>query len=261
MVLVLAFVHEWAFYDVIGSQFRSLVSITDYFNSAIAWLPFAVVGLISALLWTLADPMRQIPTAIKDQYYQDHRVRWFFDKAPVQFLLWLLTAAGAFQLLFGDWYVRGAMERGALAPRERVPFFVHVDEFQTFSSDAFATLLSEARKFATHFCLVNQFTDQLPHSVRSAVLGNARSLVLFRVGSRDAELLAPEFHPMEPGALTDQEPFTAWLRRSDAGSDRITAEPKLYEPTGSGAAIKEQSRQRFGRPRRTIESRLYGERP
>jgi len=151
-----------------------------------------------------------------------------------------------------------AMERGALAPAERVSFFVHVDEFQTFSSDAFATLLSEARKFATHFCLVNQFTDQLPHSVRSAVLGNAGSLVAFRVGSRDAELLAPEFHPIEPGALTDQAPFTAWLRRSDGGRLRITAEPKLYPPLGSASAIREQSRQRFGRPRQIIEGRLYG---
>lgn len=151
-----------------------------------------------------------------------------------------------------------AMERGSFAPHQRIPFFVHVDEFQTFSSDAFATLLSEARKFATHFCLVNQFTDQLPHSVRSAVLGNAGSLIAFRVGSRDAELLAPEFHPMEPGALTDQAPFTAWLRRSDAGRDRITAEPKLYSSLGSAAAIQEQSRQRFGRPREIIEMRLYG---
>ncbi len=151
-----------------------------------------------------------------------------------------------------------AMERGALPPHQRVPFFVHVDEFQTFSSDAFATLLSEARKFATHFCLVNQFTDQLPHSVRSAVLGNAGSLIAFRVGSRDAELLAPEFHPMEPGALTDLSPFTAWLRRSDAGRDMITAEPKLYPPTGVADTIREQSRQRFGRSRRVIENRLYG---
>jgi hypothetical protein len=55
-----------------------------------------------------------------------------------------------------------AMERGALPPNKRVPFFVHVDEFQTFSSDAFASLLSEARKFATHFALANQYTDQLP---------------------------------------------------------------------------------------------------
>jgi uncharacterized protein DUF87 len=147
-----------------------------------------------------------------------------------------------------------AMERGVLPPRERVPFFVHVDEFQTFSSEAFASLLSEARKFATHFCLANQYTDQLSHAVRSAVIGNAGSLAVFRVGSRDAELLAPEFQPMDPSGLADQEPFTAWLRRG-IGRDRIFAEPQLYEPLGTGEAIREQSRQRFGRPKRTIETR------
>jgi DNA helicase HerA-like ATPase len=145
-----------------------------------------------------------------------------------------------------------AMERGALPPQHRVPFFVHVDETQTFSSDAFASLLSEARKFALHFSLANQYTDQLSNAVRSAVIGNAGTLIVFRVGSRDAELLAPEFRPMEPGALGDQEPFTAWLRRG-TGRDRIFVEPKLYEPLGTAEAIREQSRQRFGRLRAVIE--------
>jgi DNA helicase HerA-like ATPase len=117
-----------------------------------------------------------------------------------------------------------AMERGAISPQERVPFFVHVDEFQTFSSDAFASLLSESRKFALHFALANQFTDQLSNAVRAAVIGNAGTLVVFRVGSRDAELLASEFRPMDPSGLADQEPFTAWLRRG-MGKDRIFAEP------------------------------------
>jgi hypothetical protein len=111
-----------------------------------------------------------------------------------------------------------------------------------------------AVKFATHFALANQYTDQLPHAVRSAVIGNAGSLVVFRVGSRDAELLAPEFRPMDGGALADQEPFIAWLRRG-TGRDRIFAEPKLYEPLGTEEAIRAQSRQRFGRPRRAIEKR------
>lgn len=145
-----------------------------------------------------------------------------------------------------------AMERGTVAPHERAPFFALVDEFQTFSSDAFALLLSEARKFAIHFCLANQYTDQLSPAVRSAVIGNAGSLVVFRVGSRDAELLAAEFRPMEAGALSDQEPYTAWLRRG-IGRDRILAEPKQYEPLGSGEKIRSQSRQRFGRSRHTIE--------
>lgn len=147
-----------------------------------------------------------------------------------------------------------AMERSSLSPHRRVPFFVHVDEFQTFSSDAFASLLSEARKFATHFALANQYTDQLPHPVRSAVIGNAGSLVVFRVGSRDAELLAPEFRPMDAGALADQEPYTAWLRRG-ISRDRIFAEPKIYQPLGTAEAIRVQSRQRFGRPTKLIERR------
>lgn len=145
-----------------------------------------------------------------------------------------------------------AMERGALPPRDRVPFFVHVDEFQTFSSDAFASLLSEARKFATHFALANQYTDQLSNAVRSAVIGNAGTLVVFRVGSSDSELLAPEFRPMDPSGLADQEPFTAWLRRG-VGRDRIFAEPQLYKALTTTQAIREQSRQRFGRSRAAIE--------
>ncbi len=145
-----------------------------------------------------------------------------------------------------------AMERGAQPPARRTPFFAHVDEMQTLSSDAFASLLSETRKFALHFCLANQFTDQLSNAVRSAVIGNAGTRIVFRVGSRDSELLAPEFRPMDAGALADQEPFTAWLRRG-AGKDRIFVERKLYEPLGTAELIREQSRQRFGRHRAAIE--------
>jgi hypothetical protein len=128
----------------------------------------------------------------------------------------------------------------------------HVGEFQTFSSDAFASLLSEARKFAVNFALANQYTDQLSHPVRTAVIGNAGTLIAFRVGSRDAELLAPEFRPMDAGALADQEPFTAWLRRG-IGRDRTTLEDKLFGPLGTADLIREQSRQRFGRSRGAIE--------
>jgi len=146
-----------------------------------------------------------------------------------------------------------AMERGPLPPQERVPFFIHVDEFQTLGSDVFASLLSEARKFAAYFCLGNQYTDQLARSVRSAVIGNAGTLVVFRVGAADAELLAPEFRTLEPGALSDQEPFTAWLRRGGAGHFRIFTAPKQYDALGSREIVIAQSRDRFGRPKWVLE--------
>jgi hypothetical protein len=165
-----------------------------------------------------------------------------------------------------------AMERGTLAPEDRIPFFSHIDEFQTFSSDAFASLLSEARKFALHFALANQFTAQLSRAVRAAVIGNAGTLIVFRVGSEDAALLAPEFavgtldaglmlspenRPVVAGDLASQEPFTAWLRRG-IDRDRIFVEPKLYPSRGTAGAIREQSRQRFGRCRGAIERRRNG---
>ncbi len=81
-----------------------------------------------------------------------------------------------------------AMARSELAPEKRAPFFVHVDEFPNFSTDAFASLLSEARKFATHFCLANQYLEQIAPTVRAAVLGNAGTLMVFRVSSNDAEI-------------------------------------------------------------------------
>src|SRR5439155_6968604 len=84
-----------------------------------------------------------------------------------------------------------AMRRSELATQERTPFFVHVDEFQSFGTDAFASLLSEARKFAAHFTLANQYIDQLSPDIRAAVLGNAGTLMAFRLSAADAELLAP----------------------------------------------------------------------
>lgn len=61
---------------------------------------------------------------------------------------------------------------------------------------------------------------------------------------------------MEKGTLADQEPYTAWLRRG-IGRDRIFAELKLYASLGNAEAIRQQSSQRFGRPRHLIEKRLW----
>lgn len=160
-----------------------------------------------------------------------------------------------------------AMERTALPPRDRKPVFVHIDEMQTFSSDAFASLFSEARKFATFFAAANQFTAQLSDRVRAAIIGNAGTLVVFRVGAEDAALLAPEFavgtldaglvlspenRPVVAGDLTSQEPFTAWMRRG-LERDHVLVEPKGFQQHGAASLIREQSRQRFGRSRGAIE--------
>ena len=146
-----------------------------------------------------------------------------------------------------------AMARSDLAPDKRVPFFVHVDEFQNFSTDTFASLLSESRKFAAHFCLANQYLEQVHPAVRAAVLGNAGTLMVFRVSSGDAELLAPEFHPLPAPELSDQQPYRAWLRRGDTDHRAIFLEPPRFSSRNRRAHVIAQSRRNFGRARTIIE--------
>src|SRR5262249_7823246 len=144
-----------------------------------------------------------------------------------------------------------AMSRSAISPDERVTHFIHVDEFQSFTTDAFASIFSEARKFAAHFCLANQYTEQIPDAIRAAVLGNAGSLVVFAVSAEDAKLLAPEFGlPLQ--TLAQQAPFTAWLRRGNADFAPIAASPRSIAFRRRRKIVTTQSRRNFGR--RMIES-------
>lgn len=145
------------------------------------------------------------------------------------------------------------MARSELAPEKRAPFFVHVDEFSNFATDAFASLLSEARKFGTHFCLAAQYLDQTARAVRSAVLGNAGTLMVFRVSAIDAELLAPEFHPLPAPELASQPPFQAWLRRSDTDHHVIFLEPPIFPSRRRRKQVVAQSRRNFSRPRAVVE--------
>lgn len=141
-----------------------------------------------------------------------------------------------------------AMSRTATGEDDRVPLFVHVDEFQSFGTDAFASLMSEARKYGAYFCLSHQFTDQIAPHVRAAVLGNAGTLIVFRVGGADAALLAPEFHPMEPNTLAAQLPFKAWLRRAASGDHYpIDCAPRMSLPRGRLSTVIVQSRRNSGR--------------
>jgi hypothetical protein len=142
------------------------------------------------------------------------------------------------------------MARSELAPEKRAPFFVHVDEFPNFATDAFASLLSEARKFGTFFCLAAQFLEQTPPAVRAAVLGNAGTLMVFRVSAADAFMLAPEFDPLPAPQLAGQSPFTAWLRRIGSDSRAIFLQPSMYPSRNRRRKVISQSRRNFGRPRR-----------
>lgn len=78
---------------------------------------------------------------------------------------------------------------------ERKDFFMFVDEFQTYTTLSVATMISELRKFRVGLIFANQHLHQLDDEVKHAVLGNAGTLISFRVGVEDARILAREFEP------------------------------------------------------------------
>lgn len=88
-----------------------------------------------------------------------------------------------------------ALSRADIPEEERRPFFCYLDEFQTFTSLTFVSMLSELRKYRVGMTLAHQYLGQLDLPVRDAILGNAGTLIVFRVGAQDGEVFAKEFYP------------------------------------------------------------------
>ena len=88
-----------------------------------------------------------------------------------------------------------AMSRVDIPEEKRKDFYLYVDEFQNFATEAFANILSEARKYRLDLILAHQYITQMEETVRDAVFGNVGTLISFRVGAQDAEYLEKEFVP------------------------------------------------------------------
>jgi hypothetical protein len=95
----------------------------------------------------------------------------------------------------------------------RRDFFIYLDEFQTFTTLSLVNMLAELRKYGVGLVLANQFLDQIEPEVRSAILGNVGTLLVFRVGAMDAGKLVKELLPdLEPYELTLLPNRMFWIR-------------------------------------------------
>lgn len=150
--------------------------------------------------------------------------------------------------------------------RERgsAPFMVYVDEFQHFVTDSLQTLLSESRKFGLGLILAHQYLAQLTDSVRDAVLGNVASMMVFRIGANDAEVLESEFSPpftaSDLMALPKYHAAVKVLARGEALAPFSARTLPAVLPSNFAAEItsriQEESRRRFCRPRAEVEAAI-----
>jgi hypothetical protein len=154
-----------------------------------------------------------------------------------------------------------AMSRVDLAEEKREDFHLVVDEFQSFASDSFASILSEARKFHLGLTLSHQYIDQLRPEIRLAVFGNVGSLVSFRVGERDAEVLAREFgNGFAPNQFSDLGNYQVCAKFLAHGGSGQPFLGKTLPVAGSRHGRKEtiirRSREKYGTPRKTVEEKI-----
>jgi len=88
-----------------------------------------------------------------------------------------------------------ALSRAETPESDRRDFYLFLDEFQNFTTLSLASMLSELRKYRVSLVLAHQYLAQLDLQIRNAILGNVGTIISFRVGMEDAEILAKEFYP------------------------------------------------------------------
>lgn len=158
-----------------------------------------------------------------------------------------------------------AMSRADLSETElkrRPNFYMYVDEFQSFANESFANILSEARKYNLNLTIAHQYIEQMSDEVRAAVFGNAGTMISFRVGAYDAEVLEKEFAPVFTATDMVSLGFTQiYLKLMIKGVTShpfsATTLPPIKRPeVSSMEAVIESSRRLYAQPRTDVETAI-----
>ncbi len=166
-------------------------------------------------------------------------------------------------MIFVMKFQAAAMSRANIPESDRVDFSLYVDEFQNFSTDSFATIMSEARKYHLNLIVANQFTTQLTDEIRDAVFGNMGTVVSFRIGQLDVEPLSKYFQPAFDGNDLLRLPnYNTIIRTLVHGVPTHPFSMATLPPLGSpnpklADALKQLSAAKYGRPKAIVEAEIF----
>ncbi len=128
-------------------------------------------------------------------------------------------------------FQHAAMTRADRLESERPDFHLIIDEFHNFSTDSFATALSEARKYRLSLTIAHQYLDQLTPEIRSAVFGNVGTLIVFRVGHVDADFLSKELGgTFVPEQFADLDRYEVFVRSLSNGTPLEPFRARTHPP-------------------------------
>ncbi len=156
-----------------------------------------------------------------------------------------------------------AMSRADMDEKERRDFYLYVDEFQNFATDAFATILSEARKYKLNLVMANQYVAQMPEEVRDAVFGNVGTSLCFQVGFDDAEYFSNQFsEEVLPNDIITLPKYNCYTKLMIDGMPSPTFSiatlppPEFESEDDRREKIVRLSRERYCRPREVVEDKI-----
>ena len=156
-----------------------------------------------------------------------------------------------------------AMSRANVPEDQRKDFCLYVDEFQNFSTDSFATILSESRKYRLNLSVANQFITQLSEEIRDSIFGNIGTIVAHRVGPDDAEALVKQFRPLFDVDDLQRLPMANSIVKTIIGGVptqpfSMADLPILGQSNKQLAgALKQLSAAKYGRPKAVVEAEIF----
>jgi len=182
------------------------------------------------------------------------------------------TNAQLLGLIFVNKVSMAALSRADVTREKRRRFYLYVDEFQNFVTDAFATILSEARKYELALIMAHQYIGQLVGKteaygdantkMRDAVFGNVGTIMSFKIGAEDAEFLAKEYAPV----LSEQDVigvpnFNCYCKLNIQNvQSRPFSLVTIWDEAGRneklGQLIREYSRLKYGRKKLFVDQEI-----
>ncbi|MFA6428076.1 MAG: type IV secretion system DNA-binding domain-containing protein [Candidatus Buchananbacteria bacterium] len=165
-----------------------------------------------------------------------------------------------------------ALSRANVPEEERYDFFCYIDEFQNFITDSISVILAEARKYRLDMIMAHQYIGQLfggtnvegkagSNKVKDAIFGNVGTLIAYRIGVDDSEIIAKQMAPVvNEYDLLNLPMYTSYIRLliDNAGAPpfNMTHRPPSPGRPETVVALRELSRLKYGQPRAIIEQEI-----
>ena len=154
-----------------------------------------------------------------------------------------------------------ALSRVDMPESGRKDFYLYIDEFQNFTTDSIAQILSEARKYRLALVIAHQFIAQLKEEIAKSVFGNIGSICSFRIGAEDAEFVQKQFEPVfDANDLMNVDNHNCFMKLLIASQVATPFNMKTYPPSGGNPqiaeAIKELSKLKYGRSRDIVNEEI-----